>query len=129
MKKYISKQFQKGSSLITVLVFSVVAISIATTAVAIMINLSQATMRIEGNVIAKQTAESGIENALLRLLRDPSYTGETLMVGNGSVAITVTGSSTKTITSVATINSHTKTIQVVATFTDGIMTVTSWNEI
>jgi len=121
--------YQKGQSLVTVLVFSVVAISVATAAVVIMINVSQGTIRVEGNVIAKQTAESGIENALLRLLRDPSYTGETLTVGDGTVEITVTGTNPKIVTAVANINSHTKTIEAEATFTNGVMTVTSWKEI
>lgn len=121
--------YQKGQTLVTLLVFSVVALTVATTAVTIMINVSQATNRVEGHVNATQTAESGMENALLRLLRDPSYTGETLPVGSGSVVITVTGSNPKTVTAVGTVNSHIKTIQSTVTYTNGIMSVTSWQEI
>ena len=120
---------QRGQTLVTVLVFSVVAISVATAAVAIMINISQGTSLVGGSVIAKQTAESGVENALLRLLRDPSYTGETLPVGDGSVEITVTGTSTKTITAVSSVNGYTKTVQVIADFNSGVLSVTSWKEI
>ena len=121
--------YQQGQTLVTLLVFSVVALTVATAAVSIMINVSQGTNRVEGNVAATQTAESGIENALLRLLRDPSYTGETLPVGDGTAVITVTGTNPKTITVIGTINSHSKTIEATATFTNGIMTVTSWREI
>ncbi|HRN69996.1 MAG TPA: hypothetical protein PLS49_02315 [Candidatus Woesebacteria bacterium] len=121
--------YRKGQTLVTLLVFSVVALTVATAAVAIMINIAQATNRVEGNITALQIAESGAENALLRLLRNPSYTGETLQVGDGTAVITISGTTTKTVTVVGTLDSHTKTVQVVATFTNGIMTVTSWREI
>lgn len=127
MKK--SKSFyKKGQTLVTLLVFSVVALTVATSAVAIMINVAQGTNRVEGNIAALQIAESGAENALLRLLRNPSYTGETLQVGDGTAVITVTGTTNKTITAVGSLDSHEKTIQVVVSFTNGIMTVSSWRE-
>ncbi len=128
MKKT-NRYLQKGQTLVTLLVFSVVALTVATAAVAIMLNVSQATNRVEGNITASQVAESGIENALLRLLRNPSYTGETLQVGDGSVVITVTGTNLKTITAVGTLYAHTKTIEATVTFTNGIMSITSWKEI
>lgn len=127
MKK--SQFYKKGQTLVTLLVFSVVAMTVATAAVAIMINVSQGTNRVEGTITATQVAESGAENALLRLLRNPSYTGETLPVGDGNAVIAVTGTSTKTITSTGTLDNHTKTIQVTVTFTNGIMSVSSWREI
>lgn len=120
---------KKGQTLVTLLVFSVIALTVATAAVSIMLNVSHATNRIEGNITASQVAESGIENALLRLLRNPSYTGETLQVGDGSVVITVTGTNPKTVTAVGTLYSHTKTIEATVSFTNGIMSVTSWQEI
>lgn len=120
---------QKGQTLVTLLVFSVIALTVATAAVSIMLNVSHATNRIEGNITASQVAESGIENALLRLLRNPSYTGETLQVGDGTVVITVTGTNPKTVTAVGTLYSHTKTIEATVSFTNGIMSVSSWQEI
>ncbi len=129
MKYSNSHFYQKGQTLITLLVFSVVALTVATAAVAIMLNVAQGTNRVEGTVTATQVAESGAENALLRLLRNPSYTGETLQVGDGSAVITITGTNPKTVTVVGTLDSYTKTIQVIVTYTNGIMNVTSWNEI
>ncbi len=120
---------QNGQTLVTLLVFSVIALTVATAAVSIMLNVSHATNRVEGNITASQVAESGIENALLRLLRNPSYTGETLQVGDGTVVITVTGSNPKTVTAIGTLYSHTKTVEATVTFTNGIMSVTSWQEI
>ncbi len=129
MKYSNSHFYQKGQTLITLLVFSVVALTVATAAVAIMLNVAQGTNRVEGTVTATQVAESGAENALLRLLRNPSYTGETLQVGDGSAVITISGTNPKTVTVVGTLDSYTKTIQVIVTYTNGIMNVTSWNEI
>lgn len=119
----------QGQTLITLLVFSIVALTVATTAVSIMVSISQGSNRIEGHVNATQTAESGMENALLRLLRDPSYTGETLPVGEGVVLITVSGTNPKTVIAVGTVNSHIKTIKTTVIFTNGIMSVSSWTEI
>ena len=120
--------FESGQTLVTLLVFIVMATVVTTAATAVMINTSQASTRVEGSNLATSVAESGIENALLRLLRDPSYTGETLSVGNGSATITVSGTDPKTITSIGRINNYIKTVEVTVTYNDNIMTVTSWKE-
>ncbi len=122
-------KFQNGSSLVMLLVFAVVATTVAAAAVAVMINVSQGISRLEGRILASQVAESGMENALLRLLRNPSYVGETLPVGTGTATITVTGdSATKTITSIGRINNYLQTVQVIVTYNDTIMTISSWKE-
>lgn len=123
-------KFQNGSSLVMLLVFAVVATTVAAAAVAVMLNVSQGISRLEGRILASQVAESGIENALLRLLRNPNYVGETnLQVGNGTVDITVTGdATTKTITSIGRINNYLQTVQVIVTYNDTIMTISSWKE-
>ncbi len=123
------KKLQSGSSLVMLLVFAVVATTVAAAAVAVMINVSQGTSKIEGRIMASQVAESGMENALLRLLRNPNYVGESnLAVGNGTADITVTGTNPKTITSIGRINNYLQTIEVVVTYNDTIMTITSWKE-
>jgi hypothetical protein len=128
MKSNTNNSSESGQTLIILLVFSIVAMTVAAAAVDIMINVSQATNRIEGSINVSQVAESGIENALLRLLRDPSYTGETLQVGEGTVVVVVTGTDPKTITATGTIHSYSKTVQATVTFTNNIMQVTSWKE-
>lgn len=66
---------------------------------------------------------------MLRLLRDPDYSGETLTVGDGTATITVTGTTTKTITSEGDYNGFKRKIEVVGTFTNDVFDVTSWEEI
>lgn len=126
MKK---NDLQQGSSLVMLLVFAVVATTVAAAAVAVMINVSQGTSKLEGRIMASQVAESGMENALLRLLRNPSYVGETLPVGTGTATITVTGNSlTKTIISIGRVNNYLQTVEVIVTYNDTIMTISSWKE-
>ncbi|HCR92651.1 MAG TPA: hypothetical protein DIU47_01725 [Candidatus Pacebacteria bacterium] len=78
--------------------------------------------------MAYDIAEAGTENALLRLLRNPAYTGETLTVGDGTATITVTGSGTQTITSTGRLNNYLRKIQVVVVV-DDVDTIQSWMEV
>lgn len=120
---------QKGTALVVLLVFAVVAITVTTAATTIAIVNTQGTTELAGGEGVYFVAESGVENAVLRLLRDPTYSGETLSVGAGSATITITGSGTITITSVGTLGNNKKTLQVVGTLSNNEFTQTSWKEI
>ncbi|CAN5209201.1 hypothetical protein BH09PAT2_BH09PAT2_05200 [soil metagenome] len=116
---------QSGQTLVTLLVFIVVATAVTSTAVAVLINTTRSSSIIAQSITASHIADSGAENALLRLLRDPNYIGETLTVGSGIATITVTGTTAKTITSIGKIGNFQKTVQVVVTYNNN-MTVSSW---
>ena len=121
---------QAGQTLVTLLVFTIVAITITSAAVVIILTNSAGTSRLEQGTNTYYSAESGAENALLRLLRDPNYTGETLPVGDASVLISVTNiGNTYTITSDATLGNFKRNIEVTATFVNNILTVDSWKEV
>lgn len=120
---------QEGQTLVTLLVFSVMAISVAATAVAIMINISRATHITESRTATMSAAESGVENAILRLIRDPGYSGETLSLDTSTITISVSGTDTKTITSTADNGLFRHTIQATASYIDNRLTVTSWNTV
>ena len=123
-----------GQTLVTLLVFVVIATSITAAATEVMINASQASSQVEQSFVSTGVAESGVENALIRLLRDPNYTGTgyngepALTLGNGTATITVTGVNPKTITSVGLEGNHSKTIEVSVTYNNNIMTITDWHE-
>lgn len=119
---------QSGQVLVVLLVFIAVAttVGIATTLLSAY-SLSSASDA-ELAQTALDTAESGMENALLRLLRNPSYTGETLTLPTGVVTITVTGASTKTITATATAGGYLRSVVVQTSTTDGVTTVNSWRD-
>lgn len=82
----------------------------------------------QGN-ISYYVAEAGIENAILRLIRDPIYTEEQLTIDNATVDITVSPGNPRTITSVATNGNFKRTVQVQMTLTSGYYTLSGWKEI
>jgi hypothetical protein len=122
--------YPKGQALITLIFFVLIASIVSTGAVMLMIvNMSSATKQ-EQSMLAYAIAESGVENGILRLLRDPGYTGETdFAVGSGTADITVTPGNPITITATGQEGKFIRTIQVTVTYSDGEYTITSWKEI
>lgn len=121
---------ESGQTLVMLLFFMVIAITITSAAVVMVITNSLSATKLQQGQIVYAVAESGAENALMRLLRNPSYTGETLPVGSGNAVVTVTNSgSTYTILSQGTVGNFLKKIQVTAAYTNNILTVNSWGEV
>lgn len=118
-----------GQALVALLFFVIVALTFTSAAVSLMVVNAQATTSVEEGAAALGLAETGAENALLQLLRMPTYTGEILTMGIGSVTVGVTGGDTKTIVSRGTIGNVTRTVQVVVSFVNGIWTIASWKEV
>lgn len=120
---------ERGQALVTLLFFSIVAITI--TSAAVMITLSQtktgSTIGLSHEVY--YLAESGAENALLRLLRDSSYNGEQIILPNGTILIQITGTNPKTVISQASASGIIRRVKVVADYTNTILTVLSWKEL
>jgi hypothetical protein len=104
------------------------AIILTTAATAVTLVNSQTSSKYSLGQEALRYAETGADNALQRLLRDPNYTGETLSVGTGTATITVSGSGTKTIVSEGVSGSFRRRVQVTATQASNTLTVTSWTE-
>ena len=122
-------QIKSGQTLLMLMVFMIIAITVTSAAAGMILVNTANTQKMEGGTVAFQVAESGIENALLRLLRNPNYTGENnLAIGNGTVDISVTGSNPYTITSTGISGNFSRTIQVVVNY-NGNMTITSWREV
>ena len=125
---------QAGQALVTLLFFMIVAITITSGAVVILFTNSLSASKLELGTYAYYYAESGAEDALMRLLRDPDGTvassPQTLTIENANVVTTVSKSgSNYTINSDATGGNFRRTIQVVASFVSNIFAVTSWKEI
>jgi hypothetical protein len=120
---------RKGQALITLLFFIVVGISITSAAAIILVNNIASASTSEQGTDAYEVAESGIENALLELLRNPSYSGETLFVGNGTCVIQVTNGNPITILSTGTYNNSVRKIQVQVVYNNSILTISTWKEI
>ena len=123
------RKTQSGQALVVLLFYMIIAITLSTTAVAVAVSNSLSVTRNEQGMLALEIAEAGAENALIRLIRDTSYAGETLAIDGGSSTVTVSGATIKTITSAGTVGSFTRTVQVTASVTNGVVTVTSWQEV
>lgn len=123
----------KGQALVTLIFFMVFATTVTTAAILVIFVNSLSGSRLQDGTVAYQTAQSGADNALIRLLRDPSYVGETLTIGSGSATISVTGSGTSAspyvITSTGNVNDFIKKVQVTATYEDNELSVVSQKEI
>ncbi len=118
-----------GQTLVLLLIFIVVALTVMATTVSVIITNTQNASITEQSNNAVYIAESGIENATLRLLRDPSYTGETLSIDNGSAQVTVYGSDPYIVTSIGKSGLYIHTLQATIGYTDNILTILSWEEV
>ena len=127
-------QFQRGQALITLLFFALISLTITSAAVIIIMVNSSAIGKLQEGVLAYSAAESGIENALLHLLRDPNYTGvgETLTVDNASVIVTISpagNSFPKTVTAIGTNGKFKRTVQAQMDYSNGYYTISNWKEL
>jgi hypothetical protein len=117
---------QKGAAVIALLFLMTISLGIITAMTVIVLNNSTAVSSLEQGNGAYYAAESGAENALVRLLRDPNYAGETMNVDGGSVVITV---SNGIIISTASVANSTRKIQVNTVYNNNVLTVSSWKEV
>lgn len=121
---------KSGQSLVILLVFMAVAITVTTTATMVLLGSTKSSSRLELAQDTLSVAEGGAENALMRLLRDPYYSGETLTVGDGIATISsVMNGSVNTITSIGRTGNFFRTVRVTTVTSGGRMLVTSWQEI
>ncbi len=122
---------QKGQALVMLLIFAIIGIMVTSASVALIISNAQGSDKLYQGATAYDVAESGAETAMIKLLRDPNYAGETVTVGTGQAVITIasSGATIRTVTSKGTIGNYTRKIQVIADFTGGILTATSWKEV
>lgn len=124
------KKSERGQVLVTLIVFVAVMTAVTVMAVNLMITNSQSVTKLEQGVNLLQATESGVELALLKLLRDPvNYTGETFTIDDASVTVSITGGVTKTLVSTGVLGSFTKKVEVLLSDpVNDIMVITSWKE-
>lgn len=121
---------ESGQMLVALLAFMAMAITLTTAATAITVVNTQTTSKYSLGQEALSLAEAGVENALIRLERDPNYVGpETLTLLNGTATINVSGALVKTIVSEGQSGQFKRKIQVTAALANNILIVTSWSEI
>lgn len=121
---------KRAQTLVVLLIFIMVAITIAMTSVSILISNAESTRSAGQTMEAYYAAEAGIENASLQLLRNPNYTGEILQVSaDTTVEIIVTHSSDYVVMATGTSGGFTRVIEAKLDYTDNILSIISWTEL
>jgi hypothetical protein len=124
--------WESGQSFVSLLLIAVIGITIATGATMLVIINSQSGLRLQQGTVAYAIAQSGAENALLRLLRDPTYSGETNMpVGDGTVDVEVSNSAgTYIATASSRLGNYVRKVQIMAHYnSDYVLVIDSRKEI
>jgi Tfp pilus assembly protein PilX len=120
----------KGQVMITMLYIMVIGMLVTTGATYALISNTQSSTTYELGSRAMSAAESGLENAVLRLIRDPAYTGEVLTIDTQSTAtISVSTASGTIITSQGDTNGVIRHMQAEIGYTGSVLTITSWKEL
>lgn len=123
----IIRQWSKGQALITLLFFMIMGITITTAAVIVVITNAAAATSSQQGADAYYIAESGIDEGLLRVLRNPNFSGsKTFSVGDGNVTVTVANNS---ITATGSATNAIKTIQVQTVYNNNTLTISSRKEL
>lgn len=120
---------EKGQSLVTLLVFMAIAMAITSAAATVLLNSIEATTKYSDGLAAFAVSESGAENGLLRLVRNPNYSGETLEVGDGTAVIQVNPGDPITIVSTGKVRNNIKQNVLEIVYNIGILNISAWKEI
>lgn len=122
---------RKGQAMVMVILVTVTLISVVTATTAMVVTNSLSTMREEQGAHALEIAESGAEEALLRLLRDPTLTTSTpitLTVDGGYATVEVSGTNAKAIVSRGIVGEYVRTLNITAQYSQGKLVINSWQE-
>lgn len=118
-----------GQALVVLMVIVAMMLTITAAAVMVTISSAQATSKYHLGEEAYLLAQSGVEMAILSLLRNPNYTGETMALGPGQVEITVSGGNSKIVTATAIDTGFRRTVRVSGSFVNNSFVLQSWEEV
>ena len=118
-----------GQALVTVLFVTVIGMLVTTGAITAVMSAYGSTGINERGAVAYHIAESGAENGVLRLIRNPLYSGETVSFEDGQAVVTVSTVGTDVIvTSIGNMGSVSRKIVVHGHFSDVTFSIDSWKE-
>lgn len=121
---------ERGQTLVLLLIYVIIALTIASAAVTMSLVSSGSTDKVYQGVTALDVAESGAETAMLKLLRNPSYSGEDpFSVGTGTVKIDKTESNPYVFVSTGKIGNFIRKIQITVEYQNGAFQIVDWREI
>jgi len=123
----------KGQAMISILLVLALAIIFITTAAVIYLTETDFSFNSRKSNEIYYNAEAGLENAILQILRQPSYSGETLTFDDSSVTISVgsgPGPNQETITASGKSNSNKfiRNLKAIVEINNRIVNLISWRE-
>ena len=127
-------EYKNGFALVTVIVFSAVAMLIITAGVSLSLITTQSNQAFNAGQRALALAEAGAEEAILKLIRNPEYTGETigadvLNIDGGTAIINISDNAgIKVITVDGQVVGAKRWVVVEVDDSSGMMVVNSWQE-
>lgn len=123
------KNGEQGQALVVVLVLAVISIIVISASTAITIITAQDAQTVLLAEDLYVAVESGIEEAVISLLREPSYTGGTVTQNDIDVNVVVTGTNPYVIEASAESAGIRRSIQAEGTIVNTVFTLTRWEEI
>lgn len=123
----------KGQAALTLIFFALVAMIITSAAVMAIVNNNLTQSKMEQSLKAYTAAEAGTENALLKLLRQPDYQGETFNIDqNTTVTVTlepIENTSQIIIISQGQVGQINRQIKTIIDYNDNVLQIVSTDEI
>lgn len=120
----------KGQTLVALLFFVLIGIMVTSVSTTLFFTNLRGDQASESSEILRQVADAGAEMALIKLLRNKNYSGESVVINNSNVTIEVVGGNTKTInvTSIDENNLEIK-IQVIVNYANNVLNMISYKQI
>lgn len=121
--------YQKGQALIMVMLIGLIALTAVVSSTTLVISELRKNVETNSGIVEYQITYGALENAFLRLLRDPNYSSETVVIGSSTCYITATAGITKTVEARCTDGKYVRKIDATVSFSSDIMTVTNITEV
>ncbi|HUW21413.1 MAG TPA: hypothetical protein VMW41_01965 [Candidatus Bathyarchaeia archaeon] len=119
----------KGQALLPLLIVIVIVLTIGTASIELAISNVVINRYFQEGLTGYFTVEAALENAFLRILRNPGYTGENLQINQASCTIEVSGMSPKIVSARCDTGRQIRKMQAEITYNQGIMTVGNIKEV
>lgn len=120
---------QRGQALIMVILIGLLALGAVVSATTLVVSELRKNIETNSGIVEYEITYGALENALLRLLRDPSYANETVTLDSATCYITVSSGASQTVEARCTNGNYVRKLNATVMFFNGIMTVSNVSEV
>lgn len=119
----------RGQALIPLLIVIIIILSLGVAAIELAISNIIVSRYFQEETSGYYTVEAVLENALLRTLRNPNYSGEDLQINDTSCTIEISGESPRVVTARCESGRWIRKLEAEVYFSEGIMEVENISEV